>query len=42
MALVAAALPLRGRPGRLNRLEGGLLLTAYAGYTAWLVLTSGG
>jgi cation:H+ antiporter len=27
----------RGRPGRINRYEGGLLLTAYCAYTAWLI-----
>jgi len=27
----------RGRPGRINRVEGGLLLLIYAGYLGWLV-----
>lgn len=43
MALLTASLfvlgfGLRG-PGRINRLEGALLLTAYAGYTAYLLST---
>lgn len=29
-----------GRPGRINRFEGGVLLTCYVGYLAWLVSTS--
>jgi len=29
----------RGRPGRINRLEGAVLLACYAGYTAYLVST---
>ena len=29
-----------GRPGRVNRVEGGLLLLAYAGYLGWLVFTA--
>mgnify|MGYP006295485347 CR=1 FL=1 len=29
----------RGRPGRINRIEGAVLLAAYAGYTAYLVRT---
>lgn len=29
----------RGRPGRINRIEGGVLLTCYVGYTAYLVST---
>lgn len=27
----------KGRPGRINRLEGGLLLLTYIGYTGWLI-----
>ncbi|HET8902457.1 MAG TPA: calcium/sodium antiporter, partial [Saccharospirillum sp.] len=27
----------RGRQGRINRVEGGMLLLAYAGYTGYLV-----
>ena len=30
---------LRGRMGKINRLEGGILLTAYLGYNAYLVTT---
>lgn len=30
-----------GRPGRLSRTEGGLLLVAYTVYTTWLVLSAG-
>ena len=30
-----------GRPGRISRIEGGLLLVAYTVYTAWLVLSAG-
>ncbi len=29
----------RGRPGRINRIEGGLLLACFVGYTAYLVST---
>ncbi len=29
----------RGRPGRVNRIEGGLLLACFVGYTAYLVST---
>lgn len=29
----------RGRQGRINRVEGGALLLAYVGYTAWLIGT---
>lgn len=27
-----------GRPGRINRFEGGVLLAAFVAYTAWLVV----
>ena len=30
-----------GRKGRVNRIEGGLLLATFVGYTAWLVVTAG-
>lgn len=39
------ALGWRGRPGRINRLEGGVLLVMYLAYTGWLVrlvVTAGG
>lgn len=39
------ALGWRGRPGRINRLEGGVLLVMYIAYTSWLVrlvVTAGG
>lgn len=29
----------RGRPGRINRFEGAVLLLVYVGYTAWLIST---
>jgi cation:H+ antiporter len=31
------ALGWRGRQGRINRLEGGVLLAMFVGYTAWMV-----
>ncbi len=39
LALVAASFGWRGRPGRINRVEGGLLLALWVGYTAYLVST---
>jgi cation:H+ antiporter len=42
MAVLTVSLFLIGygaRPGRITRLEGGALLAAYAGYTAWLVVS---
>ena len=43
MVIVSVALwPLAATGGRINRWEGVALLAAYAGYTAWLVLQSGG
>lgn len=38
LALLIMAYGFRGQ-GRINRAEGGLLLAAYIGYTAWLVLS---
>jgi cation:H+ antiporter len=40
LALFVMGFGLRGRPGRINRLEGGGLLAAYAAYMAWLVLSA--
>ncbi len=37
LALFVFAYGFRGRQGRINRLEGGLLLAAYVGYTAYLI-----
>ena len=32
----------RGRQGRVNRLEAGVLLSVYVAYTAWLLVSTGG
>ncbi len=37
LALFVFAYGFRGRQGRINRFEGGLLLAAYVGYTAYLI-----
>lgn len=37
LALFLFGYGFRKRPGRINRIEGTVLLAAYAGYTAWLV-----
>jgi len=37
VSLFALCYGFRGRPGRINRVEGGALLIVYAAYTAWLV-----
>jgi len=39
LALFAMCFGLTGKAGRINRLEGGLLLAAYVGYTAYLITT---
>lgn len=39
LALFATAYPLNSRPARINRVEGGLLLTAYAGYMSAVYLS---
>lgn len=39
-ALFFMAYGFRGRPGRINRREGGLLLAAYLAYSAWLIYSA--
>ncbi len=41
LSLFAIGYGFRG-PGRINRIEGALLLAAYLGYTAWLAGTAVG
>ncbi len=36
-AVLVMGISVLGRPGRVNRWEGGLLLASYLGYTAWLI-----
>ncbi|WP_108124358.1 calcium/sodium antiporter [Saccharospirillum mangrovi] len=37
LALFLLGMGRRGRPGRINRWEGGVLLAAFVGYTVWLI-----
>ncbi len=37
LAMFAMAYGLKGRQGRINRVEGGLLVVAFIAYNAWLV-----
>ncbi|KFF49825.1 calcium/sodium:proton antiporter [Gammaproteobacteria bacterium MFB021] len=39
LALLVFGIGLRGRQGRINRLEGGALLASFIAYTVWLVST---
>ena len=39
LALLVFGIGLRGRQGRINRLEGGALLASFIAYTTWLVST---
>jgi len=40
VALLLMAYGFRGRDGKINRIEGGLLVTAYLGYLFWLYLAA--
>lgn len=40
LSLFVLGYGLRGRPGRINRIEGGLLVAAYVGYTVYLISTA--
>ncbi len=40
VALFVVAVGIRGRAGRINRLEGALLVTGWVTYTAFLALQS--
>lgn len=40
LALFLLGMGRRGRPGRINRLEGGLLLLTFVAYSGWLVATA--